>query len=857
MKRLICVFFTAIICCLLLASCGNPDAPSPEMNEADSPEQEFILVADRYEIAQGECTFLRWEVIGGYGVLFYDEALPSAGELEICPFETQEYVLRADMGDLMLDRAVEIRVTAPGDADDASGGADDPGSAIPVRSEIVPGRPAYQAGSWQITSGPPGGLGYDIRMDPRNLDVMYVTDALAGAFKSLDGGENWFPINNGITTRTGRSGDHIPVFSLTVDPNNPDTLWVGTQFGGAVFRSDDGGQNWRPMSNGIIERGLTIRGFTVQQGNSDVVYLAGEISSWEWNNNIPLPGIGLDMTKGAVYKTTNGGQNWSRIWLGDNLARYIWINPNDPDLLYVSTGIIDREAANSDPVAHDPGGVGILRSRDGGSTWEVLGENNGFWVNELQVGSLFMHPTNPDILIGAVANDSYLWKLGSPLGAIYLTENGGDSWERVLELDNASTVEICISDPNVVYAGSINGIHRSDDGGHSWQETAGHLWGTKDVLAGFPIDMLCDPRDPMRIFINNYIGGNFLSDDGGFTWEMASKGYTGAIVKQVDVSYSDPGLVYSASRMGVFISQDGGDNWVGTAYAPARAPEATVVSVDKFDSNHILAVMTDAGPDPWTSWDAGKSWAHAPTGLFVPGGITGAVIDIIFSTDDYRLALAAVGSRGCYDRFDRCETDPGYGIIRSTDRGATWSKTDLTDAHIVDIKFVNETLVYAAAYPDIIYRSQDGGQTWEIASQGILSEIAFDPGTPAEIIKQYSILSVAVDPFDHQRILVGFRDGGVKLSTDGGNTWEAVSAGLLPELSADVLVADPVHEGVFYLGSENFGIFYSTDSGTSWTMLNNGLTNRFVTDLALSGDGSVLYMATDGGGVFQLGYMGE
>ena len=142
------------------------------------------------------------------------------------------------------------------------------------------------------------------------------------------------------------------------------------------------------------------------------------------------------------------------------------------------------------------------------------------------------------------------------------------------------------------------------------------LWGTDNVVAGFPIDMLCDPHDPMRIFINNYIGGNFLSVDGGVTWQMASKGYTGAIVKQVDVSYSQPGLVYSASRMGVFVSQNGGDNWVGTAYAPARAPEATVVSLDKFDDNHILAIIGDAGPEPWASWDGGKSWTSAPTGLF-------------------------------------------------------------------------------------------------------------------------------------------------------------------------------------------------------------------------------------------------
>ncbi len=87
--------------------------------------------------------------------------------------------------------------------------------------------------------------------------------------------------------------------------------------------------------------------------------------------------------------------------------------PENTDLIYVSTGIFDREAANSDPDTLDPGGVGVLRSRDGGSTWEVLGVENGFLENELQVGSLFMHPENPDILIAAVGNDSYLTALGS------------------------------------------------------------------------------------------------------------------------------------------------------------------------------------------------------------------------------------------------------------------------------------------------------------------------------------------------------------------------------------------------------------------------------------------------------------
>ena len=58
---------------------------------------------------------------------------------------------------------------------------------------------------------------------------MYVTDAWAGVHVSTNGGQTWFPSNEDITTRAGESGDAIPVFCLTIDPHNYDTLWVGTQ----------------------------------------------------------------------------------------------------------------------------------------------------------------------------------------------------------------------------------------------------------------------------------------------------------------------------------------------------------------------------------------------------------------------------------------------------------------------------------------------------------------------------------------------------------------------------------------------------------------------------------------------------
>ncbi|MFN2145300.1 MAG: WD40/YVTN/BNR-like repeat-containing protein, partial [Anaerolineales bacterium] len=94
-------------------------------------------------------------------------------------------------------------------------------------------------------------------------------------------------------------------------------------------------------------------------------------------------------------------------------------------------------------------------------------------------------------------------------------------------------------------------------------------------------------------------------------------------------------------------------------------------------------------------------------------------------------------------------------------------------------------------------------------------------------------------------------------SADGGTTWEIAASGLLPEMSVIDIEADQVHPGVVYLGSSSSGVYYTSNGGESWMVLNDGLSTRAVTDLALSGDGSVLYMASSGGGIFQLGGQGE
>ena len=200
---------------------------------------------------------------------------------------------------------------------------------------------------WTKLGGPHGGIGYDIRMRPGNPDIMYVTDSWAGLHKSIDGGRTWFPANDGIDARIGPSGDAIPVFSVTIDPHNPDILWCGLSGQRGIYKSTDAGETWSLKVTGIVEQGITFRGFTVDPRNSDIVYAAGEISSGAWAGE-GLNGAVFDRTMGKVYRTVDGGESWTSIWSGDNLARYVWIDPRDSDVIYISTGIFDRESANTD-----------------------------------------------------------------------------------------------------------------------------------------------------------------------------------------------------------------------------------------------------------------------------------------------------------------------------------------------------------------------------------------------------------------------------------------------------------------------------------------------------------------------------
>ncbi|MBU0504758.1 hypothetical protein KJ708_02100, partial [bacterium] len=114
--------------------------------------------------------------------------------------------------------------------------------------------PSY-TGSWDDVGGPIGGLGYDVRINPEDNDIMFVTDNYAGVGYSTDGGETWTRANQGINIKTGPTEDSVPIFSLTIDPNDPDIIWAGTDAGEGsnfgVYKSIDSGANWTLKADGI------------------------------------------------------------------------------------------------------------------------------------------------------------------------------------------------------------------------------------------------------------------------------------------------------------------------------------------------------------------------------------------------------------------------------------------------------------------------------------------------------------------------------------------------------------------------------------------------------------------------------
>ena len=707
--------------------------------------------------------------------------------------------------------------------------------AVVLTTVLASALPA-QAAEWTSTGGPLGGIGYDVRIHPQRSATMYVTDNFAGVVRSDDAGATWRASNQGISARAGRTGSAIPIFSLTVDPNNPNIVWAGTTGSGAqygVFKSTDGGSTWTLKVNGIIvsSHGLVFRGFTVQTGNSDIVYAMAEVPS-------AIQGLEFNRVNGRVYKTVDGGASWSLLWQGDNLARYLIIDPGNNATLYLSTGIFDREASNSDCASGNYGGVGVLKSTNGGAAWTAI--NNG--LTNLYVGSLRMHPSNPQVLFAAAGNNACSGGyVRNEQGGLFRTTDGGATWARVISRAIMTTVNFAPSNPDVVYAGSASAFYRSADGGLTWSrysKPSGNEWGPFGVRAGVPIDVVIDPSDPNLLYANNYGGGVFRSTDGAQTWAIWSKGYSGAEIHAVHIPPASPSTVLAIGRSGPFRSVNYGGDWAGIGTGQATMPEWNTLVSDPRDARVILLADEQQGKI-LRSTDAGDSFAVVfthpqanPTNDTTRQGFKTLVVAP--SAPDTIYAGVARGRH----TLELSGTPAGRVIYKSTDGGRTFAAAGAG----LDGKNVRRLVVHPsqadtvwAATSGGVYRSTDGGANWTLLGFG-----------------GRNIVALAVDAAGNV-LVASEKEAGIWFSEDGGGNWSGPSTIGINNPNPYVMALVFSDSATLYAADYYSGVYRSADRGRTWTPFPDtpmtGLAVRAVKDV-VAGNG-VIYAATGGGGVFR------
>ena len=710
--------------------------------------------------------------------------------------------------------------------------------------------------SWQKTSGPYGGLGYDVRIDHTNPDIIYVTDTFAGVLKSNDGGKNWREINNGITVRTGASGDQIPIFCLTIDPSNHDILWAGTLRIKGVFKSTDGGENWEIKTEGITTEGfsenaaLTFRDFAVDPNNSDIVFVSGEIEDTF---------DGETKSVGVIYKSADGGNHWRKVLEADNLFRPIDIDPNNPNVIYAATGIFDRAS---------PGLEGAFKSTDGGETWFKI--NNG--INKLVLGFLDRDPSNSMTLF-AVSGREPRW--GEVKGTIYKTLDGGNNWTEVFSRDwPMTTVVVSPSDSNTVYAGGEGVTWRSNDGGNNWQNLGFNCPG---YLMGIPIGMAVDHFDHDIVYMNSYDGGVFKSIDGGNSWVPACKGIVCAYVNDLVIDCQNPNIIYTVAQTGTFKSDDGGERWIGINYGPlSEIALQKSISVDPTNPEIVYCGNQCSGI-LYKSIDGGYNWNMIVDFVPIDPAYQVRVIEISKSHPEI-IYVGIINADLVNDIYADGQNFDDYGIFKSSNNGISWSEanTGISDGYrqIFDIAVhpSNPDIVYAAVRNSGIYKTTNGGDIWLEKNNGLTS---------------LYICTITIDPNHPDTIYAGTINGsGVFKSTNGGETWSSTSDGMTlvcpsnllpigrslqgislekpkffnstasypewPWSTVTDIIVDPSNSQVVYTGDLKFGVYRSTDGGANWVQINEGLSMRAVSSLAISDDGHVLYAGTHGGGVFRL-----
>ncbi|MDX1632064.1 MAG: glycosyl hydrolase, partial [Thermoanaerobaculia bacterium] len=225
----------------------------------------------------------------------------------------------------------------------------------------------------------------DIAIHPEDQSTWYVAVGSGGVWKTSNAGTTWTPIFDDQSSYS--------IGTITLDPNDPSVVWVGTGenvdgrhvgYGDGVYRSRDGGSTWENLG---LKDSEHIGSIVIDPRDSDVVYVAAKGPLWSGGG------------ERGVFKTSDGGKTWANVLSAGEYtgANEVVMDPSDPDTLYAALHQRHRTVAaliNGGPES------GIHKSTDGGETWREL--ENGLPKEDMGRIGLAVSPQDPGVVYATI-----------------------------------------------------------------------------------------------------------------------------------------------------------------------------------------------------------------------------------------------------------------------------------------------------------------------------------------------------------------------------------------------------------------------------------------------------------------------
>ncbi len=642
---------------------------------------------------------------------------------------------------------------------------------LSAQTPSLPVDPIFYANlKWRNIGPQRGGRSLGCAGSPGRPNEYYFGATGGGLWKTLDAGQNWFPVTDGQVKSSS-------VGAVAVAETNPDIVYIGmgeTQLRGSitqgdgVYKSTDAGKTWRHLG---LKETQAISRIRVHPTNPEIVYVAALGHPYG------------DNEERGVFRSTDGGNTWKKIlYTGPNAgAADLIIDRTNPKILYATIWQVYRKAWKM-------WGGGelckLFKSLDGGETWIDLSKNPGMPAGPLGKIGITVSPADPNRLWAIVeANE----------GGVFRSDDGGWTWKRTNEerklRQRAFYYSRIYADPldrETVYCLNV-GFYKSTDGGTNFNIEINPPHGDNH-------DLWIDPNNPDRMISAND-GGGCVSINGGKTW--TEQDYCTTQLYHVIATNDVPYHVAGAQQ----------DN--------------TTLAIPSDGWDHLLA----DGPNHGYYYEVGGGEsgyiAQHPTNpdLFYAGS-QGALLT------RYNRATGQIRDIQVYPRFFSGEPASALPERWQWTYPIVFSPIDpnilyTCSQHVW--KTLDDGQSWERISPDLTYADPETlGPTG-----GVITKDMNGPEIYA------TVFTLAPSYYDLQTLWAGSDDGKVHITRNGGKNWTDITPKELPKFSRVSMIDASRHApGTAYLAANRYQVddrqpivFKTHDYGKTWTKITTGITD--------------------------------